>query len=366
MSLNDKIICEITKSVRLIDNEFSSIKKLLLILDNDVCNEFNTIVDAFSAFYVNRLSFNHSLKNSSKNSDEIEIDMGASLNSSVTPSNTPLLAPSTTLPNQISNLTTDQVEFEKKIKLLMTDPAEQKKPQEQLMTDPAELELKIAEEMRAIIDSRRANLKKTELEPPYVAPIQFRESVAGEITDTPTAPCSSAANALLKLLSNTHSTMDTPTIEEEGEIIEEEVIYDGEDVEDVREVEKEVETLEKVEEKVNLNERVLPDIKTFSPRVELPPIPRSYMVPPVKFTTPDKLPESHPQIAPLFRLSLHQRNRLFERFYKTAKLTVEELNKDLETQPTEDEKNKMIRDECDKMLEDYLAGGADTLEQTEL
>ena len=315
MSVVDKILCEIKKSVRLIDNEFSSIKKLLLILDNDAHAEFNTIIDAFSSFYVNRLTFNNNLNN-----DEIEIDMKTPLG---TPLNTQLNVPPVDL-------------------------------QDESLTDPAELELKIAEEMRAIIDSRRAELEKDLSKTSYTAPIHFRETIACEPVERnksqeKISSVSNNVNALLKLLGDSNSNMDMPTIDEETDEVIDEVICDTDEV-------------------ICDKRHSLPNVmsKSFSHKVVVPPIPRVYTVPPVKFTSPDKLPESYPQVAPLFKLSLQQRNRMFEKFYKTAKLTVEELTKDLETQPNEDEKNKMIRAECDKMLEDYLAGGVDTLDQTEL
>lgn len=312
MSFTKKILCEIKKSVRLIDNEFSSIKKLLLLLDNDKHTEFNRIVDAFSEFYVNRLTFN--VHDDTDAQDVIEIDMNAGAK--------------TETKNETKNEDTSD-----------------------LLT-PEEMDLKISEEMRSIIDSRRANLEKVAKEPPHVAPIRFRETVACEPVES-TSSSINTVNALLKLLGDSDMNMDTPTIDEDIEEVIEEVIE-----EEVKDVAPEL----------PIQKHLIPDVITgsFSHKVMVPPIPRVYTVPPVKFTSPDKLPESFPQVAPLFKLSLQQRNRMFEKFYKTAKLTVEELTKNAENKPTDDEKNKMIRDECDRLLEDYLAGGVDTLDQTEL
>ena len=314
-------------------NEFSSIKKLLLLLDNDKHTEFNKIVEAFSEFYVNRLTFN--VHDETDNQDIIEIDM----NTDTTPK------------TKAETKDKDYADY-----LALKKDITENSPN---LLSPEEMDLKISEEMRAIMDSRRANLEKIANEPPHVAPIRFRETVACEPVEKPEESNSSAlntVNALLKLLGDSDTNMDTPTIDEDvEEIIEEEII---------EEVEGDKDTVPELP----INTHLVPDVMSgsFSHKVVVPPIPRVYTVPPVKFTSPDKLPESFPQIAPLFKMSLQQRNRMFEKFYKTAKLTVEELTKDAENKPTEEEKNKMIRDECDRLLEDYLAGGVDTLEQTEL
>ncbi len=306
MSIEDKILHEIVKGIHSINTEFNTVKKLLSILDVEKLTEFESIVKLFSDFYMNRLTFDL------KKDDNIIID----------------------LPN-------DSVSSTVNTKPVMNDD------------DPAELQLKLAEEMRSIIDNRRELLIKNTDKPP-VAPIQFRESVTDEVIvhDKPT----SNLNMLLKLLENKSDEplMAQPSIEDHEEVLSEEVL--SEEV-----LSEEVLSEDHVEPSVPVVLDVMQ--KPFSHKIVLPPIPRVYNVPQVNFTSTDKLPESHPQIAPLFKLSLQQRNRMFEKFYKTAKLTVEGLT---DENITEEEKNKMIRIECDKMLEDYLAGGVDTLEQIEL
>lgn len=273
----NRILQEIVKSIRTVDNEFNTIKKLISILDAGKYEEFTEIVNKFSAFYTNRLAFKHD------KAEELTIDMNQ-------PAETP--------------------------------------------SEPTDAQ--IDEEMRSIINNRRSQMRENNLAEP-TKPVKFNSTIADE-------PVTSSRNIerLLSLMdtSNTRNdTMDTPEIEEE--IIEEEV-------------------LEETPIRYNVENR------PFSREVKVPPIPHAYKAPPVKFINTDKLPEHHEKIVPLFKLSLHKREKLYEKFYKTAKLTVEEDIKNLETPPAEQEVAALIRAECDRLLEDYLSEETTIVHQEDL
>ena len=274
----NRILQEIVKSIRTVDNEFNTIKKLISILDAGKYEEFTEIVNKFSAFYTNRLAFKHD------NTEELTIDM-----------NQPTEPPS----------------------------------------EPTDIQ--IDEEMRSIINSRRAQMRENNLAEP-TKPVKFTSTIADEPVTT-----SRNIERLLSLMdtSNTRNdAMDTPEIDEE--IIEEEVIEEPQPL------------------RYNVDDR------PFSREVKVPPIPHTYVAPPIKFVNTDKLPEHHEKIVPLFKLSLHKREKLFERFYKTAKLTVEEDIKKLDVPPTEQEVAALIRADCDRLLDDYLSEETTVVGQEDL